>query len=470
MNFYYLVSFIFYFAFFTIISLVFYKRARSSSEFILGNRSTSYWMTAIAAQTSDMSDWLFMAYPGLIYGCGIFNIWVAIGLVVFMYLNWSFIAPKLRAASERYNVHTLASFFEKRFRDESGTIRIMTVFFTLYFICFYVAAELIGLGRLFESSFNISYTAGIFISLFLVVLNIGLGGFSGVVVSSFIRGLFLLFSIIIVPLCAYDSLNLSWSNFSRIPFFSFLIPDFSLNTLFAITTLAGGWGLGYFGSPHILINFMGIKEQNKINAAKYVGLSWQIVVLCAATVAGIFGKFMFGNSLANRELVFTEMVQLLFHPLIAGFILCAILSATMSVMTAQILTTASLVSEDCIKRFFPRLNRGENSLLIIRLCIIAIPTLAYAISLSSTSTINDLISYAWSGLGLAFSPAVLAALYFYQTSRNAIIVAMSFGGIVGMVWPLLHQSYLPLVPGFALSCSMILIISLISAKRQKKLL
>lgn len=457
MNIYYLIAFVSYFAFFLGLSIYFYSKNSSASALMLGNRSLNYWVTALATQASDMSDWLFMAYPGLIYGLGLFNAWVAIGLTIFMFLNWQFIAPKLRVETEKYQAITLASYFERRFTDFSGTIRLMTVFFTLYFITFYIAAELIGLGRLFENTFAINYNVGIAISIILVVINILLGGYNAVAWSDALRGIFLMVMITIVPLVALQHVP-SIPHFSLSDVTNALIPDYSAHTFTAILLLAAGWGLGYFGSPHILINFMGIKDSSQIHKAKWVGIGWQIYVLTAATIVGLVGMLFFSSPLPNRELVFIQMVKDLFQPLFAGFILCAILAATMSVMTSQILATAAILSQDFFVRFAKK-NNPATALTILRYCIVALPILAYAISYNNSSNINDLISYAWSGLGLSFAPAVIASLYLPQIHRYGIMGAMLFGGIMGMIWPLLGLPFMPLLPGFIICTFLLLIIS-----------
>jgi sodium/proline symporter len=466
MNTAYIISFVAYFAFFLGLSIYFYRKNRNANSFILANRSVSYWVAALAAQASDMSDWLFMGYPGLIYGCGLFYGWVAIGLIIFMYLNWQFIAPKLRKATEYYESVTLASFFERRFHDHSGTLRLMTVFFTLFFLSFYIAAGLLGLGRLFESIFGLSYHYGIALSIFIVVINILIGGFIAVAWGDMFRGLFLLAMILIVPIVA-------WSKMAMHPDFNLqtlshtLIPSVSYGTLSQILTLALGWGLGYFGSPHILINFMGIKETDKISKAKWIGISWQVIVLAAATLIGLLGTTFFAEPLANRELVFIEMVKNLFHPLAAGLILCAIFAATMSVMTAQILATASNISEDFIKRIITKPLSTGASLFIIRACVILLPLIAYVISYNTKSNVNDLVSYAWSGLGLAFAPTMIAALYLPRANKYGAVCGMLFGGITGMIWPYLNMGFMPLLAGFAIGIALITSISNATTAHQK---
>ena len=470
MNIYYLIAFVAYFAFFLGLSIHFWRKRTTSSSFMLGNRQMNYWVTALSTQASDMSDWIFMAYPGLIYAFGLFNAWVAIGLLIFMFLNWHFIAPRLRIATEKHQSLTLASFFERHFHDHSGILRLSTVFFTFFFIVFYIGAELIGLGRLFETTFGIDYNLGIAVSMFLVVLNILLGGFVALAWSDMFRGLFLLAMISLVPFVALNNLpnagvSLHHINFAHI--LNALIPDYSWATISSILLLSTGWGLGYFGSPHILINFMGIKDVKNMYKAKYVGITWQTLVLVAATCVGLVGTVFFSSPLVNRELVFVEMVKQLFTPLFAGFILCAILAATMSVMTAQILATSSILAEDFFKHIFRKYMNDAKEVITVRSCIIALPLISYAISFNSTSTINDLVSYAWSGLGLAFAPAVIAALYIPSANKYGIMAAMLFGGILGMIWPYLHFNFLPLLPGFALSMIILIVVSWLTGTREK---
>jgi SSS family solute:Na+ symporter len=462
MNTYYLTAFVGYFAFFLGISIFFYKKNSSANSFLLGNRSMNYWVTALTTQASDMSDWLFMAYPGLIYGLGLFNLWVAIGLVVFMFLNWHFIAPRLRVATETYESITLASFFERHFKDKSGTIRLLCVFFTTYFLVYYIGAELVGLGRLFETTFGIPYHLGITISGTLVVVNIIIGGFIAAAWSDAFRGIFLALMICIVPIVAFSTLTINPLSLESVSFgglFHALVPDYSWNTISQILLLSMGWGLGYFGSPHILINFMSIRDVHQMSKAKFVGISWMTLVLGAATIVGLMGLVYFKVPLANRELVFIEMVKDLFHPLFAGLILCAILAATMSVMTSQILATASLITEDLFKPMFGHSLSTKQYLRVIEGSIIALPILSYLVSYTSTQPINDLIAYAWSGLGLSFAPTVIAALYIPWAQKTGVQSAMLLGGLLGMFWGSFGFTFMPLLPGFILCFSVLLIIS-----------
>ena len=143
------VAFFLYLVILICASCWFYRRSKNAQGFLSGNHALNFWVTAIAAQCSDMSAWLFLAYPGIVYAKGAFEAWTAVGLVLFMYLNWKLIATRLRTQTASYQCFTLPSFLEKKFADHTGAIRITSALFAIFFFILYAASGIVGLGRLF---------------------------------------------------------------------------------------------------------------------------------------------------------------------------------------------------------------------------------------------------------------------------------------------------------------------------------
>ncbi|MCB1080687.1 MAG: sodium/proline symporter, partial [Chlamydiia bacterium] len=329
-----------YFIFALVVGIFSYRKQTSSSEFLIGNRSLGYWLTALAAHASDMSNWLFMGYPAIIFLGGMYNVWVAIGLTLCMLLNWQWIAPKIRVLTEQTGTLTLSGFFEHRLQDHSGRIRLFSAAICFLFYTIYIAAGLIGLGLLAESLFGMPYSLGILLGIAIVVTYVLIGGFVTLAWLDLFQGLFLLAVILIVPIILLPKVggfsgiqsamalkNLSFS----------LIPSFKGLTLLQILSLALGWGLGYFGQPHIITKFMGIRDVSKISKSKWVGMTWMILSLSAATFVGFVGLGFFTQGIGNPEMIFIEMVKESFHPFLIGFILCAIIAAIINVMSSQML-------------------------------------------------------------------------------------------------------------------------------------
>ena len=462
-----LAAFSIYFGSLILFGLYFYTKNKNDKDFILANRSLNYWVTAISAQASDMSDWLFMGLPGVVFAAGLVKAWIAIGLVIGMYCNWQFVAPRLRRETEKYDALTLSTYFERRLNDWRGMIRIISAVFALVFFTFYLSAELVGLGRLFVSLFGISYHTGIILGAGIAFFYTMMGGLLAVAWSDLFQGLFLLGMIMIVPIIAFFKVGglsaithaASMNNVSLS-----LLPDISLASLSSIVFLIFGWGLGYFGQPHILINFMSIKDPESLPKSKTIGITWQILALSAAVAVGLIAIPFFGESGIHQELVYVEMVRALFSPFLASFVLCGVIAATMSTMNSQLIVSASTLSEDLYKRFINPHAGDKQLLLMSRICMSIISLTACALSWSDSSMIMDLVGYAWSGLGSTFGPIILLCLYSTTINAQGAIAGMLVGGITAATFPLITKSVMPLIPGFTLG----LVTTYVVSKLQKK--
>ncbi len=466
MNISIMIAFFCYILILIFISLFFSKKNKTSSDFMLGSRSINYWVTAIALQSSDMSHWLFLSLPGAIYTQGITQAWIAIGLIGGVFLNWHFIAPKIRTETEKYNCITLFSYFQKKFNDNSGIIKITSACITLIFFAFYISSGLVALGRLFTIIFNMNYHTGVLIGLGTTVAYTLIGGFVAVAWCDFFQGLFLLVMIILVPLFAYFSTE-GWSEIAFVAseknISLSLFPKFSEITTILVPSL--GWGLGYFGQPHILSFFMGIKDPKNISSAKKIGISWQIISLIASISVGVIGISYFSQGINDPEMIFVQMTQQLFAPLIAGFVLCSILAATLTTVDSQILTSGSIIAEDISSKLFKNKLSSKTTMLLSRVGSLLISIIALCIAWNDSKTIYDLVNYAWSGMGSAFGPLVIMSLYVKDINKYGAFTGIITGATVSAVWPYFNTDILPLIPGFLLSGISIYTVSYITKEK-----
>ena len=450
-------------AYLTIIGFItysFYKKETTEQGFMLGNRSVNYIATAVAAHSSDMSIWLFTGLPGVIYLTGMSQAWIHIGLIIGMYCSWTFVAEKLRTATENYKSVTLSEYFEHRFDDASGSLRLVSTIFLILFFIFYISSALVGMGMMFESVFGINYHIGVAIGLCTAVLYTFVGGFAGVAWCDLFQGAFLVTMIVFVPLYAYNTLSGGWtaiSTMAQLKNISLsLIPNTGKELLQSLL-LALGWGLGYFGQPHILINFMGIKDPKEITKARTVGMLWQFLTLGASLLIGLIGIAFFANTLANPELVFVSMVQQLFTPFFAGFILCAIIAAGLTTIDTQILVVASTFAKDIYKQYLHPTASSREILWVSRAGIIAIPLLSFGIAFTKSSSVYGLVNFAWSGLGSTFGPVVLTSLYSTRVTKHAALVGMLTGGATAALWPFSGSTVPAMIPGFFINLGIILL-------------
>ena len=473
-----LIGFIFYIAIIVIIGIVAYrqnKKSKSYNQIFLGGRSINYVLTAFSAHASDMSDWLFMAFPATFYVSGLVNAWIAIGLVAGMFITWQYIAPQLRKITEKLNVMTLSSYFEKRYKDTSGILRLMSAFMSILFFLIYIAAGLKGFGFLAESVFNLSYFTGVILAIACIIIYIFWGGYRTLAWIDCFQAIFLLVVVFIVPtigLLRIGGFGAIVTQAAQKNISLSLLPDnFTgiINALF----LAIGWSVGYFGTPHILTKFMGISDVKEMSKAKYIGLTWQICVLVAAGLVGLIGIVYFPVELANKELVFVELVKDLFNQLQIGFILSAVAGATLSVITAQVLVLVSVITED-LYHCSLRKNATEKELLFVyHLTILFIAFISFFVSLDRSNSIQQLVTYAWMGFGCSFGPLVLLSLHSDYVNKYGAISSMLVGGMIAAFWQISVKSIFlikygldipAVIPGFILSILFAYIISYITKK------
>ncbi len=453
-----------------VIGIIAWRRTSSLRDYILGGRSLGKWVTALSAQASDMSGWLLLGLPGYAYLAGLESIWLLLGLLVGTYLNWKFVAERLRHATERYgDALTLPDYLESRFDDHSRLLRLVSGIFILVFFTFYTSSGLVAGGKLFESVFGLPYLWAVTAGGATVVLYTFFGGFLAVSWTDFLQGSLMFLALLAVTAMGLDGTGgLSGLGIS--------LQDSNPNLLDPFTTVSGsplgwiaivsllGWGLGYCGQPHILARFMAIRKPQDIGAARLIAMVWVCIALVAATLVGLVGIGLVSEPLqgAASETVFMVLARLLFHPVVAGICLAGILAAVMSTADSQLLVASSAVSEDFYKGLW-RPNAGQGELLWVgRLAVVGISLVAFYLARDPDSKVLDLVAYAWAGFGAAFGPAIVLSLYWDAMTRNGALAGIISGGLTVIVWKQLSGGLFELyeiVPGAMVSILCIVLFS-----------
>jgi sodium/proline symporter len=418
------------------------QRSSGSSDFILGGRSTHWLLTALSAHAADMSDWLFMGLPAAVFLQGGTQVWIPIGLLCGMFGAWQFVARPLRIMSAEYGATTLASFFQKRYADRQGLIGAVAALISFFFFAIYISVGLKGIGYVLETAFGIQYHIGIAIALTVILGYLLVGGFASVAVLDLFQGIFLLAMLLLVPIVAYFYVGGAAQIFDAAAFKGVslsLVPDFSFFTMLSIVLNPFAWALGYFGMPHILTKFMGSANATDLHKAKYVGVTWQLLATGAAVMVGIVGIAYFqGVDLAKPELIFVLMAKQLFTPFWAGVVLCAIVAATISTVDSQLLVLAGIITEDFYRGIiYPTASARELKNAYTGALIVA-ATIGFAIAWHESSTIMGLVRYAWAGLGAAFGPLMLVALYSNYANKYGALAGIITGALVAATWDLVN--------------------------------
>lgn len=437
------------------VGVYFYGKTSSSEDYLIGGRGVGSWVTALSAQASDMSGWLLMGLPGAVYLSGFGEIWVVIGLTIGTYVNWRFIAPKLRVETEEEGTLTLPTFLEKKLKDDSGTIRKILALGTLVFFTIYSSSGLVAAGKLFESILGIDYKIAVMIGAVTIVIYTFMGGYLASCWTDFFQGALMFGAIIIVPVAAFYKIGDLETVRQGI-----ILKGISLNIfeqggknigiLGILSSLA--WGLGYFGQPHILVRFMSIKNVNELKKSRRIAMVWVVISLIGAIAIGLLGIPLFKNISelgGDSEKIFIYMINELFNPWMAGILLAAILSAIMSTIDSQLLVSSTTLTEDFYK-YIKKDVSDKEIMLVGRICVIVIALIALLFALNQNAKVLSLVAYAWGGFGTMLGPAIISVLYFKNVSSKSVLIGIIVGLFVFLMWKVVGlDSYMyELLPGF----------------------
>ena len=463
-----LIPLVLYFAGLFYLGFLGFKKTKTFSDYVLGSRKLGPLIGAMNVGASDMSSWLLMGLPGVFYLYGLNQIWMIFGLILGCYASWKIIAVRLRKYTEiAGDSLTLSSFLENRFADKSGVLSVVTSLVIIFFFTIYIASGFVGSAKLFAQVFDISYFQSLAISCVLIISYALLGGFLAVSWADLFQAMLMLCVLLFTPIFAVYLSPLSAADFlqkTREISPTHLMPFHNLK--FAEMLGFFAWGLGYFGQPHIISKYMAIKDARQIPLARKICIYWMSLSMFGAALVGLLGFVYFlENPLKEPETVFIAMTSEIFHPLVIGILIAAILAAIMSTLNSQIIICCGSLSKDFYQRFFRKKAGEKEMLLVTRSAVVLVALVALAIAADENSSVLQLVARAWAGLGAAIGPVILFALFWQKTTKKAALVGVISGGIGAIIFSKLPFFSYEILPAFLLSSLLIFVVSLLDKKQ-----
>ena len=472
------------------------ESTEDSSGYLLGGRQLGPAVGALSAGASDMSGWMLLGLPGAVFVSGLSSAWIAVGLTVGAYFNYLLVAPRLRVYTEMADdAITIPDYFEKRFGDRSRALRVISAVVIILFFTVYTSSGVVAGGKLFDASFGLDYRLGLLLTAGVVVAYTLFGGFLAVSLTDFVQGCIMFVALVLVPVVTVMVLGgmgetgevLEVRNPALLGVFQAADGAGAAAPLSAVALVSLlAWGLGYFGQPHIIVRFMAIRSLRDVAIARRIGMTWMVVTVLGAVGTGLAGAaYVAANEgevaayLSGRggleafdaETIFIVLSQILFHPLIAGFLLAAILAAIMSTISSQLLVSSSSLTEDFYRVFVRRGASDKELVTVGRISVLAVALVAVALALDPNSSVLDLVANAWFGFGSAFGPVILLSLFWGRMTRTGALAGMLTGAAVVLFWlygPLTiggepaRSVVAAILPGFALSVAACVIGSLVT--------
>ncbi len=465
-----------------VIGLFTAKLMKNIKDFALGGHRLGPTVIAFSERASGESAWLILGLPGAALTLGLLESWTALGCILGIITSWLIIAKPVRVLTEKLSAITLPELLSKKHNDEKGTIRFLSALIITFFFTFYVAAQFSGAGKVLHVTFGFTQIEGMILGAVIILVYTILGGFLAVAWTDLIQGIIMIGTLVILPI-------VGWIELSNIDP-SAQVVDWS--TLYAgqigmkaVLGAAAGlsWGLGYMGQPHLIVRYMAIDRPESINTGRKIAISWAIPAFIGSLFIGLIGAKLIAAGILKHQGVVISLATLgdpeklmpimaanLLSPWIAGILISGAIAAMMSTADSQLLVSTTVLTEDLVRR------SGLNQILSViktltlgRILTAIIGIIAFMLAWTSKDLVFEMVSYAWSGLGASFGPALVLSLWWKKTSRNGVIAGLFVGSISTIIWKnvaVFQAAMTERIVSFVLSLAAVVIMSLIDYYKQ----
>jgi len=446
-----LIVFIAYLIIIITIALWSARKSRNADDYILGGKKISGFYLALSERATGESAWLLLGMTGFAYSYGLSAIWVALGCVIGILFIWLVMADRLRILTDKTGALTINGLFSKQFPECSKSIGFTTSAIVVFFFMFYIAAQFEGSGKVLNETFGLSPFWGMIIGSLIVIIYTVLGGFITVVATDVFQAILMIITLVLLPIIM---LFICFSNETIISFNQSASSIYNLinnknGWEAAIMILSGlSWALGYTGQPQLLTRMMAIRNKKEVNTARWVAGIWTILAYLGAITIGICGYLLINSGFLNTDIsklsndsehVLTVVVVGLVNPILAGILLSGAISAMMSTASSELMVCSSALSEDVYNNLNKKSINPQKRLLLNKLLTLAVGLIAFILALTMKDSVYNMVSYAWSGIGSSFGPALVLLLFWKNFSKAGLFASLIGGTSSAIFWKLLFS-------------------------------
>lgn len=440
------------------------KHTQTLDGFLLGGRKVGAWMSAFAYGTSYFSAVIFIGYAGKFgWDVGFSSMWIGIGNAVFGCLAaWMILAKRTRAMTHTIEARTMPEFFEGRYGDQRMKIYAAIIIFI--FLVPYAASVYKGLGTMFGSIFPSAgnwipgvsaNTICMFIVAILTAFYLVLGGYVATAITDFIQGIIMIGGVIIMVVMLVNNPavgglsgaveKLREVNPSLLSVFGG--SNFKMLAINILLTSFGCWGL-----PQMIHKFYAIKDEGSIKKATVVSTGFALLIGCGAYFVGTFGHLFVpatanGTPVGGYDSVVPKMLMAAFGNGLAGNILLSVilllvLSASMSTLSAIVLTSSSAITIDLLQVFRPECD-GRRQMRLTRLMCLVFVALSFVFATANFAIIVSIMSFSWGVVSGCFIGPYLWGLYSKKVTRVGAWCGMIGGLSVVVILTICNMLYSP---------------------------
>ena len=450
------------------------RETHSLSGFFLGGKKLPYWVVAFSTNATGSSGWLLLGLTGMGYAVGVQAFWVMLGKLIGVTLSWQLVSRRLKRLGDETDSITVPDVLAARFDDRRHVLRTIAVFIILTMVCAYVTAQMVATGKAFSSFMGLDYNAAVIIGAVIIIAYTFVGGYKAVSYTDVAQGLLMLLGLIVVPLVAIDAAGglkavLDGLAAADPGLLNVMGPSASATPGWVVAASFMAIGLPYLGVPQLLVRYMSVDRVEDLGKARNVSILVIILFDLGAISAGMAGRVLFPG-LEDPETVLPLLSTELLPPLIAGVMLVIVLSAIMSTVDSLLLLASSAVVRDGIQKMGGS-RRSDASLAAIGKAVtLAVGLASVAFALLKTQVIFWFVLFSWSGLGAAFAPVVLCALYDRRANLAGAIAGMLGGFLTSVAWVLFYKTVYydlyEMIPGFIVGLVLTLVVSRMTGRQE----
>lgn len=437
------------------IAVVASRRIFDISDYFVGGKKLNYWVVSFSSRATGESSWLLLGLTGMGFALGAHALWVLMGEMLGVVCAWVFVTQRFKSLTDRYKSITVPDYLESRFHDTSHVIRIFSAIVLVVFVTAYLSAQLQASGKAFDTFLGVPYHWGVVLGLAIILFYTVAGGFVAVAWSDFLQGALMVVGLVALPVVALTAIG------GLAPLMDGLR---SLDSNLLAPMGAHGWGLkgwlsalglvsiglGYLGSPQILVRFMALRDIKEVRQGAVVAAFWTLFADAGAILTGMCGRVIL-KTLADQEAVLPTLVNQFFHPVIVGIFIAVVLAAIMSTADSLLILASSAVVRDFYQKVW-RPRASDKSLTnvgrFVTVCL-CVGALAFAMDKEST-LIFWFVLFGWAGISAVFTPVVVLSLFWKGMTRAGALAGMFAGFVVTIVWNSVPVGvYKLLIPGFS---------------------
>jgi sodium/proline symporter len=299
------------------------------------------------------------------------------------------------------------------------------------------------------------------------------GGYKAVAYTDVVQGVMMLLGLIVMPIAAIHAAG-GWGVVtSRLG----TIDPGLLSLVGTGGSGAATWvviasflaiGLPFLGVPQMMVRFMSARSGRDIVQAGFISVAVIFAFDVGAVLTGMAGRALFPN-LGDPETIFPLLAGELFPPVITGVFMVVVVAAIMSTVDSLLLLAASAVVRDFFQKILGREQRELRLTRYGKAATLLIGVIGVAFALQESRLIFWFVLFAWSGLGAAFAPPILAGLFDRRMNHAGAVAGILGGFVTTIVWVVWFKErtfeLYEMIPGLAIGLGLAFVVSRLTPDR-----